>query len=279
MVRRTTSASSASRLDPERYETLLLHGEVGAGEDSLEDAVRARGVAMARVPGLSPELRRPHDDLRALGALVARDPPPAPGHLHTHTAKAGMLGRTRRRRWPGSRDRSSCTPTTATCSRATSGTARNAVYRGIEQRLAGVSDALIGVSDATVDDLVRLGVAPREKFRVIPIGLELDRFLAADPPTTARRSVAKSGVREDELLLTFVGRLVPIKRVDVLLRGVRRARGPTGAPVRLAIVGDGELRGELERLAAELGVARRASGSRATAPTWCPWRPHPTLPC
>jgi L-malate glycosyltransferase len=47
---------------------------------------------------------------------------------------------------------------------------------------------------------------------------------------------------------------VPIKRVDVLLRAVSHARG-LGAPVRLAIVGDGNLRPELERLAAGLGIA------------------------
>ncbi len=56
------------------------------------------------------------------------------------------------------------------------------------------------------------------------------------------------------MLATFVGRLVAIKRVDVLLRAVSRAR-EQGAPITLAIVGDGELRPELERLAASLGCA------------------------
>ncbi len=81
-----------SRLDPERYETLLLHGEVGSGEDSLEESVRARGVRMARVPGLRPELR-PHDDARALASLVRAVRLTRPDIVHTHTAKAGMLGR------------------------------------------------------------------------------------------------------------------------------------------------------------------------------------------
>ena len=61
-------------------------------------------------------------------------------------------------------------------------------------------------------------------------------------------------MRAGELLLTFVGRLVPIKRVDVLLRAVSHAR-ELGAPVRLAVVGDGALRPDLEALAAELGIA------------------------
>jgi len=100
---------------------------------------------------------------------------------------------------------------------------------------------------------VRLGVAPREKFRVIPIGLDLDPFLNATSDHGAAFR-AEAGLHDGEVLLTFVGRLVPIKRVDVLLRAVAAARA-AGAPVRLAVVGDGELRPELERLAAELGIA------------------------
>jgi glycosyltransferase involved in cell wall biosynthesis len=62
------------------------------------------------------------------------------------------------------------------------------------------------------------------------------------------------GASAGDGLLTFVGRLVAIKRVDLLLRAVARAR-ELGAPVRLAIVGDGGLRPHLERLAAELGIS------------------------
>ena len=133
------------------------------------------------------------------------------------------------------------------------GPVKNATYRGLERRLASVSDALIGVSGATVDDLVRLGdraarAVPRDPDRPGP---------GAVPRRTPRDGAefrAEAGVREGEVLLTFVGRLVPIKRVDVLLRAVAHARSE-GAPVRLAVVGDGELRPELEALAAELGVA------------------------
>jgi glycosyltransferase involved in cell wall biosynthesis len=130
-----------------------------------------------------------------------------------------------------------------------------AFYRVLETAMARRSDRLIGVSSATVDDLVRLGVAERSKFTVVPLGLELDGFLAlppeAEPDAAFRREL---GIEPDEVLATFVGRLVSIKRVDVLLRAVARARA-LGAPVRLAIVGDGELRGQLEAQAAALGCA------------------------
>jgi glycosyltransferase involved in cell wall biosynthesis len=240
-----------SMLDRERYETLLVHGEVGPGEASLEDSVRARGVALAKVPGLRPELR-PHQDLRALGSLVPAVRRLRPDIVHTHTAKAGMLGRLAAV-LPGGARPVIVHTYHGHVLEGYFDPVRAATYRAMERRMAGVSDALVGVSRATVDDLVRLGIAPRSKFRVIPVGLDLEPFLSAPAGVGAafRREV---GASADDGLLTFVGRLVAIKRVDLLLRAVARAR-ELGAPVRLAIVGDGGLRPHLERLAAELGIS------------------------
>ena len=238
-------------LDPARFDSLLLYGEVGAGEDSLEPSVRARGIRMERVPGLRPEIC-PWDDLRALVALVREIRRRRPDIVHTHTAKAGMLGRLAA--LLGMRPRPVIVHTYhGHVLEGYFGKAKTSLYRGLERWLARRSDALIGVSSATVDDLVQLGVGDRAKFRVIPIGLDLEPFADA----TAADGQAfrdEAGVRDGELLLTFVGRLVPIKRVDVLLRAVSHARA-LGANARLAVVGDGGLRPELEALAAQLGIA------------------------
>jgi glycosyltransferase involved in cell wall biosynthesis len=212
--------------------------------------VRARGVRMARVPGLGPEVRPP-DDARALGSLVRAVRLTRPHIVHTHTAKAGMLGRLAA--VLAERPRPVIVHTYhGHVLEGYFGPVRNAAYRVLERGLAGVSGALIGVSQATVDDLVRLGVAERAKFEVIPIGLDLDPFLRAGPNAGSgfRR---EAPVQTDEVLLTFVGRLVHIKRVDVLLRAVACAR-ELGAPARLAVVGDGRERETLERLAGELGI-------------------------
>jgi glycosyltransferase involved in cell wall biosynthesis len=237
-------------LDPERYETLLLHGDVGAGEASLEGAAARLGAHYETVPGLRPELR-PWDDLRALIALIGHVHRFRPDVVHTHTAKAGMLGRLAA--VIAGRPRPVIVHTYhGHVLEGYFGPLQQGFYRFLERTLARVSTALIGVSSATVDDLVRLRIAPREKFRVIPIGLDLTRF--PDPPADARaRFRSEAGVGDDELLLTWVGRLVPIKRVDIALRALARARS-LGADVRLAIVGDGELRSELEESARQIGV-------------------------
>jgi glycosyltransferase involved in cell wall biosynthesis len=240
-----------SMLDPECYETLLLHGEVGAGEASLEDSVRARGVTLAKVPRLRPELR-PHDDARALASLVRAVRRVRPDIVHTHTAKAGMLGRLAAVLASGARPMIVHTYHGHVLE-GYFDPLRTATYRTTERRLAAVSDALVGVSSATVDDLVRLGIAPRSRFRVIPIGLDLNPFLRLQERDGARFR-GEAGARNGEVLLTFVGRLVPIKRVDLLLRALARVTSG-GAPVRLAVVGSGPLRNDLEHLARELGVA------------------------
>jgi glycosyltransferase involved in cell wall biosynthesis len=238
-------------LDRSRYETLLLHGEVGTGEASLEAVAHRLDARLEAVPGLRPELR-PADDLRALMALVRHVRRFRPDIVHTHTAKAGMLGRLAA--VLAGRPRPVIVHTYhGHVLEGYFGPLRNAFYRGLERALARASDRLIGVSQATVDDLVRLRIANRSKFRVIPIGLNLDPFLTSDREDGAAfRREAEAG--DDEVLLTFVGRLVPIKRVDVLLRAVAHAR-KQGARLRVVIVGDGELRPELEQQAAELGIA------------------------
>jgi len=240
----------SGRLDPERYQTLLVHGGVGRGEESLENIAAREECARRFVSFLRPDIH-PLNDLRALGALVRIVRAFKPDIVHTHTAKAGMLGRLAA--VLAGRPRPVIVHTYhGHVLEGYFGPAGSWLYRRLERALGAASDCLIGVSAATVDDLVRLGVASRSKFRVVPIGLDLEPFLASGPADGAALR-AQAGVRPGEVLLTFVGRLVPIKRVDLALDAVARARR-LGTPVRLAVVGDGDLRDELEQLAERLGI-------------------------
>ena len=118
--------------------------------------------------------------------------------------------------------------------------------------MARVSDCLVGVSQATVDDLVRLGVAPREKFRVIPLGLDLERLERLDAALGPRLR-AELGLADRDVLLLFAGRLAPVKRVDMLLSALALARR-SEPRLRLAVAGDGELRPALQEQARRLGL-------------------------
>jgi glycosyltransferase involved in cell wall biosynthesis len=244
----------AGRMDRERFETELLTGALGTGEGSFEHLAERYGARLHRIPGLRPEVS-PADDvaaLRAIGRALRRFRPHV---VHTHTAKAGTVGRLAA--VLALRPRPVIVHTFhGHVLTGYFGAAKSRMFLEIERALAHVSDRLIGVSEATVDDLVRLGVAPRERFSVVPIGLDLDRFLAIDGDAGARLRAAtraELGVRDEEVLALFAGRLVPIKRVDLLLDAVARGRA-LGAPLRLVIAGDGELRDGLERAAREAGL-------------------------
>jgi glycosyltransferase involved in cell wall biosynthesis len=239
------------RLDADRWDTLLVHGNVGPGEGSLAHLAEKEGCRVHPVDSLGPEID-PAADSRSLRALVEVINSYRPQIVHTHTAKAGFLGRTAALMARGPRPVIVHT-FHGHVLEGYFGPAKNAAYRTLERRLARVSDTLIGVADATVEDLVRLRVAPRERFRVVPLGLDLDRFAAGDADAGAAFR-DRSGTQPGEVLIAFTGRLVPIKRVDVLLRAFAALRAE-GHPVRLAITGDGPCRAELEQLATELEVA------------------------
>jgi glycosyltransferase involved in cell wall biosynthesis len=240
----------SGHLDRERYETLLLTGALGSGEGSFEELAQRYGATRRVVPGLRPELD-PASDLRALVSLVRIIRQFRPDVVHTHTAKAGALGRLAAIITPGVGPVIVHTYHGHVLS-GYFGRALNAVYRNIERLLAMKSDCLIGVSSATVDELVELRVAPAHKFRAIPIGLDLAGLLAVERSEGAPFR-AEVGVGADDILAIFVGRLVPIKRVDLLIEAVALARA-TEPRLRMAIVGDGELRGNLEQQASRLGM-------------------------
>jgi glycosyltransferase involved in cell wall biosynthesis len=241
----------SGRIDPQRFETLLVHGELGAMEGSFAPLAERERCNVEVLPGLRPDLR-PQADARALAGLVRVVRAYRPDIVHTHTAKAGFLGRLAAVLAPGPRPIIVHTYHGHVLE-GYFGPPRTALYRFLERRLATVSHCLIGVSQATVDDLVRLGVASRERFRVVPIGLDLARFVDPAPQAGARLR-ERCGASAGDLLVGFVGRLVPIKRVDLVLRATAEARRH-GVPIRLMVVGDGPCRPSLEAMAASLGLA------------------------
>ncbi|HEX5852084.1 MAG TPA: glycosyltransferase [Solirubrobacteraceae bacterium] len=241
----------SGRLDRDRYETLLLTGALGKGEGSFEWLAQRYGASRQVVPGLRPELD-PASDLRALVSLVRIIREFRPDIVHTHTAKAGALGRLAAILARGPRPLIVHTYHGHVLS-GYFGRALSAVYRCTERLLAIKTDRLIGVSDATVRELVELRVAPSHKVRTIPIGLDLERLLAVER-SDGDAFRAEVGAGPDDVLAVFVGRLAPIKRVDVLIEAVALAHA-TEPRLRVAIVGDGELRDSLERRVSQLGLS------------------------
>ena len=233
------------------YRTRLVVGQESAQEGNLLDLAAEKGVPCERLDALGREIRV-ISDIRALFGLyrVIRDFQPSV--VHTHAAKAGLLGRVAARL--------AGVPVVVHTYhghvlRGYFGPVKTAVFRRLEALLSHLSDALIAVSEAVKQDLVTLGVAPAGHIRVVPLGLDLERFTLELPRGVLR---AGPGVAADAPLVGMVGRLVPIKDVPTFLRAAALVRAAR-PDVRFALVGDGEERAALEREAARLGLSSALS--------------------
>jgi glycosyltransferase involved in cell wall biosynthesis len=228
------------------YDTRLVIGSEAAREGNMLPLAREKGVVCEPLPGLGREIA-PLSDLRALLRLFRLFRTWRPAIVHTHTAKAGLLGRVAAR--------AARVPTVVHTYhghvlRGYFSPAKTAAFRRLECALAHFTDALVAVSNAVRADLVAFGVAPRERIRVIPLGLDLRHLEGALPRGTLR---SEAGFAADAPLVGMVGRLVPIKDAPTFLRAASLVR--TKLPhARFALVGDGEERPALEAQASEMGL-------------------------
>ena len=114
------------------------------------------------------------------------------------------------------------------------------------------AELVITISDALQDYVARVEGIPKNKMTTVYYGIDTDRLLASAEAALFDR--AAEGVPDDALLLTTVGRLVPVKGHEFLFRAMQTVTKEC-PNARLLVVGDGPLRSELEKLAAELGVS------------------------
>ena len=235
------------------YDTTLVAGSLARGEDSMAFVASGLDVDVVRIDQLGREIS-PLRDLVAtlrLARLIRRE---RPDILHTHTAKAGTVGRVAAllagRRAP---------PIVVHTFhghvlRGYFGPLRSRLFRLLERWLAARTTALIAVSPQVRDDLVSLGVATPERFAVIRLGIELDQRVAGgqNGRLESRRYL---GIPTDRFAVGWIGRMTAVKRTDDVLVAFKRLRDD-GVDAVLCMVGDGPDREQLERRAHELGVVR-----------------------
>src|SRR5205809_3045751 len=235
------------------YDTTLVAGTLARGEDSMSFVADARDVPVIRIDELGREIS-PLRDLVAtfrLARLIRRE---RPHILHTHTAKAGTVGRVAAL-LAGSRRPPIVVHTFhGHVLRGYFGPLRSLFFRLLERWLAARTTALIAVSPQVRDDLVALDVAPPERFVVVRLGIELEERVAAghDGRAESRRYL---GIEPDRFAVGWIGRMTAVKRTDDLLDGFKRLL-ERGVGATLCLVGDGPDRPALERRAHELGIMR-----------------------
>jgi glycosyltransferase involved in cell wall biosynthesis len=103
---------------------------------------------------------------------------------------------------------------------------------------------------------------------VFPNTIDVPEYQAAAKRLRRRRAAIRQdlGIADEAVVVTQVGRLIPVKGTDQALEAVGRAGRLTERPLHLLLVGEGELRRELERRAADLGVTVTFAGFRQGEP-------------
>jgi len=244
----------SSGLRERGYETTLVAGDVGKGEESMAYVADRLGVEVTTLHSLHREIA-PTRDLVATMRLAQIMREQRPQILHTHTAKAGAIGRLAIL-LAGKAARPPIVVHTfhGHVLRGYFGPLRGWVFRRLERLLARWTDVLVAVSPEVRDDLVALGVARPEKFAVIRLGIELEeRVHGSDDERAATRRVL--GVPDGRFLVGWIGRMTGVKRTDDVLRAFRLLRD-RGVDASLCMVGDGPDFERVLALAGELGIMR-----------------------
>lgn len=236
-------------LDSARFESLLVAGREPAGEWRAEAWIQEYGVEVCYLPALQ---RMPSiwSDLRAFIALLRLIKRYKPHILHTHTAKAGALGRLagwllgvpiQIHTYHGHSLRGYFSPLVSH------------VYQAIERFLARRTTKLIAISPELLEELVSVyRIAPREKFEMIRLGFPMERWAQYDERVVVK--LRKAWAPQGEVLIGWVGRLVPIKRVERLISALKPLK-EAGYLLKLVLVGEGPEKANLQALAQRLGVS------------------------
>jgi glycosyltransferase involved in cell wall biosynthesis len=249
------------------YDTMLVTGVVPPGEDDMIYFARSAGVIPHVIPQMSREISL-RDALASwkIFRLMLRE---RPDLVHTHTAKAGTVGRVAGLlyRW--------LTPATLigkprACRfvhtyhghvfHSYYGPAKTKLFITIERALARlVTDRIIVVSEQQRREINEdFKVGRPEQYAVVPLGLDLSLF--SDCQGKRSRLREELSASEDELLIGIVGRLTEIKNHAMFLLAAARVKELNRSAVnqrrmRFVIIGDGSLRRPLEEQARKLGLA------------------------
>ena len=235
---------------------LGLHGKPGVNvrlycgpttgpEGSLEPLVQKVDGLFHRVPNLIRPVR-PLSDWLAYRQLKRAFASFQPDIVHTHSGKAGFIGRLAAKR--------AGVPKIIHSIHGPSfgpfeGWATNALFCGAERFAGRMTDHFVTVADAMRDQYLAAGISQANDYTRIPSGFDLQPFLDAENSPTKRASL---GLSPGDFVVGKIARLFELKGHDDLFAIAPRLakRIPN---IRFLLVGDGVWRGRFERLAKEIG--------------------------
>ena len=239
------AVSLSERMSRHGWSTLLITGRPDPAEGDMSYLMEGKAVRSLQLP----MLRREPDflgDLRSCWRILRCLLRERPQVLHTHTAKAGAVGRLAGRayRLITGADLEIFHTFHGHVLEGYFSQWKTLLFCRIERWLAGATTCLITVSESLRRDLADLRIAPASKIRVIYLGLPLEKLLALGPPEPG-----------PHCRIGMVGRLAPIKNHPMFFEAVRllQADGKAGG-LKFLLYGDGPLKASLVERAGAMGI-------------------------
>lgn len=250
----------ADELPKDRFYSQLITGTIGRDEGDMSYLASEKGIRPFFIPELGREISLA-DDLKVLRKIIGVFNTFKPNIVHTHTAKAGAIGRLSAILYNLGQKRENRIRLIHTFHghvfHSYFGFLKTRAFILIERILGKFTDRIIVVSELQKEDIChRFKIASPRKVKNIPYGIELNHF-------SQYRGISRDKSRADlfdvkapgTILVGIVGRLTPVKNHHLFIDMVEAFKGfGSNDRVKFVIVGDGELRKELEQYAARKHV-------------------------
>lgn len=247
----TYNVAYLSKYMSDDFETLLVGGAKDDTEESSDFIINNLGLKPIIVEEMLREidLKNDYAAYKKIKKIIREFKPDI---VHTHASKAGTLGRLAA---------SSCDVPIIIHTfhghvfHSYFGKLKTLFYKTIERYLAKKSTVIIAISEIQKKELVEIHkICKAEKVKVIPLGFDLSKF--QENILEKRKSFrTKYNLDEDEIAISIIGRLVPIKNHTLFLEAINIVSEKTSKKIRAFIIGDGEERQNIESKATELGIS------------------------
>lgn len=250
------------------FETMLVTGGKEDHEQDADFLATHHGIE----PVVIPEMRRPvsfGSDWIAYKKLKKLINNFRPDIIHTHAAKSGALGRMAAKHCD-----------VPVIVHTFHGHVFHSYFNSLktnffiraERYLANFTDSIVAISDVQKKELSeRFKIAAGDKFRVIPLGLDLDAFLS-DQQTKRQKFRDEFELEENTIAIGIIGRLVPVKNHSLFLKGIKAVLENSNRKVKVFIIGDGESRTFIEQQASVLQIPFSRFPAKEQVLVFTSWR-------
>jgi len=232
------------------HEVTLITGPPLGPEGSLLERAEQHGFKIEIVDAMRRAIL-PVKDWRTYQQLTARLKELKPDVVHTHSSKAGIIGR-----WAAHRAGAGAIIHTIHGLAFTASTRAsvNGVYRMLERKTAPITDKIVCVADAMMRQSLAANIGRADQYVTVFSGMETEPFL--NPPVAPAEVRTSLGFEEKHVVVGTIARLFDLKGHDDLLAIAPELCGRF-ENLRFLWIGDGSLRAALEAQIASLGLKDR----------------------